>query len=269
LQEKLLEVEGLSKHYPVRRGLLGREVSVVKAVDGVTLSLSKGETLGLVGESGCGKTTLARLLLRLEEPTEGKVLYKGRDVFSLREEELQRYRREVQMIFQDPQSSLDPRMRVRDIIGEPLEIHGIVDEDERFERVVELLLEVGLSREDAEKYPHEFSGGQRQRIGIARALALKPSLIVADEPVSALDISIQAQILGLLRDLQEEHGLSYLFIAHNMAVVRQVSDRVAVMKAGRIVEEGSVDRIFKSPEHPYTRELLQAVPSSSPRLRRF
>ncbi len=266
---ELLEIRNLKKYYPIRAGFLSKHVGDVKAVDGISLSIKPRETLGLVGESGCGKTTLGKVVLRLEEPTDGQVLFKGRDIFSFEGEELKRYRQEVQMIFQDPQASLDPRMPVGESVGEALLIHGVEDEDERLSRVDELLVEVGLEAEHASRYPHEFSGGQKQRIGIARALALKPSLIVADEPVSALDISIQAQILNLLAELQREYGLSYLFIAHNMGVIKYVSDRVAVMKAGRIVEEATVEGIFEAPQHSYTRSLLAAVPVPNPRLKRL
>jgi peptide/nickel transport system ATP-binding protein/oligopeptide transport system ATP-binding protein len=266
---ELLEIRNLKKYYPIRAGLISKHIGDIKAVDGVSLSIKPKETLGLVGESGCGKTTLGKVILRLEEPTEGHVFFNGWDIFELEGEDLKRYRREVQMIFQDPQASLDPRMSVGESIGEALLIHGVEDEDERMNRVEELLLEVGLEAEHAWRYPHEFSGGQQQRIGIARALALKPSLIVADEPVSALDISIQAQILNLLSELQREHGLSYLFIAHNMGVIRYISDRVAVMKAGRIVEEGTVDEVFEAPKHPYTKSLLAAVPVPDPTVKRL
>ncbi len=266
---ELLEIRNLKKYFPIRVGLLSKHLGDVKAVDGVSLAINEGETLGLVGESGCGKTTLGKVVVRLEEPTGGQVLFRGRDVFSFKGEELRRYRREVQMIFQDPQASLDPRMTIGESIGEALLIHGVEDEGERLRRVEELLIEVGLEAMHSSRYPHEFSGGQKQRIGIARALALKPSLIVADEPVSALDISIQAQILNLLKELQEQYRLSYLFIAHNMSVIRYVSDRVAVMKAGRIVEEATVEEIFEAPQHEYSKSLLAAVPVPNPRLKRL
>lgn len=269
LSGELLEIKDLKKYFPIRAGLLSQHIGDIKAVDGVSLAIKVGETLGLVGESGCGKTTLAKVVMRLEEPTTGQVLFKGRNIFSFVGEELSRYRRDVQMIFQDPQASLDPRMTIGESIGEALLIHGIEDEEERLRRVEELLLEVGLEAEHATRYPHEFSGGQKQRIGIARALALRPSIIVADEPVSALDISIQAQILNLLKDLQEQHRLSYLFVAHNMAVIKYMSDRVAVMKAGRIVEEASVDDVFESPQHEYTKSLLAAVPVPNPYAKRL
>ncbi len=269
MSSKLLEIHELRKYYPIRSGFLSRYAGDVRAVDGVSLAIHEGETVGLVGESGCGKTTLGKVLIRLEEPTGGEVLFKGKNVLSLKDDDLKRYRREVQMIFQDPSSSLDPRMAAGDSIGEALLIHGMENEGERLGKVKELLDEVGLEAEHAQRYPHEFSGGQRQRIGIARALALRPKLIIADEPVSALDISIQAQILNLLNDLKKEHSVSYLFIAHNMAVVRYLCDRVAVMKAGIIVEEGEVEKIFNSPEHPYTKALLEAAPVLNPHARRL
>jgi ABC-type oligopeptide transport system ATPase subunit len=269
LRNKLLEIREIRKYYMVRTGFLSRNVSDLKAVDGVSLGINEGETLGLVGESGSGKTTLGRVIIRLDEPTEGQVLFGGRNVFSLKGNDLKHYRREVQMIFQDPSASLDPRMTAGDSIGEALLIHGMEDEWERMRRVEELLNEVGLEASDYSKYPHEFSGGQKQRIGIARALALRPSLIIADEPVSALDISIQAQILNLLSELKSEHRLSLLFIAHNMGVIKYLCDRVAVMKDGRIVEEGSVEEVFTSPQHPYTKALLEAMPVPNPHARRL
>ncbi|MEE8403707.1 MAG: ATP-binding cassette domain-containing protein [Candidatus Hydrothermarchaeaceae archaeon] len=266
---ELLKIVDLKKYYPIRSGILSKHVGDVKAVLGVSLKIKKGETLGLVGRSGCGKTTLGKVVMRLEEPTAGQVLFEGRDVFSFDDFELGRYRRKVQMIFQNPQGALDPRMTVGDSICEALIIHGYGDDEERQGRVGELLEEVGLEAEHAFRYPHEFSGGQRQRVGIARALALRPSLIVADEPVSALDISIQAQILNLLKELQKKRDLSYLFIAHDMGVIRYMSDRVAVMEGGRIVEEGTVEEIFDSPQHPFTRTLLSAVPVPNPHERRL
>jgi oligopeptide transport system ATP-binding protein len=269
LSAELLEINDIRKYFPIRSGLLARHVDDVKAVDGVSLSIKEGETLGLVGESGSGKTTLGKVILRLEKPTSGQALCKGADIFSLKGEDLRNYRKDVQMIFQVPQASLDPRMTAGDSIGEALLIHGMTDETERLERVGELLVEVGLEKGHASRYPHEFSGGQQQRIGIARALALTPKLIVADEPVSALDVSIQAQILNLLVKLQKDYGLSYIFIAHNMSVIRYVSDRVAVMKSGRIVESGSVEEVFESPKHPYTKSLLDAVPIPNPRVKRL
>ncbi len=260
----LLEVQDLQTWFPIRRGLLQRVSGHVKAVDGVSFHLRKGETLGLVGESGCGKTTVGRTLLRLIEPTGGRVLFEGRDVLRMAGEELRLLRRRMQIIFQDPGGSLNPRMRVGRIVGEPLEVHGVARGDELRERVERLLERCGLWAAAADRYPHEFSGGQRQRIGIARALAIKPSLIVCDEPTSALDVSIQSQILNLLKDLQDEFQLSYLFISHDMAVIHHICDRVAVMYDGKIVEEGTRDDIIQRPQHPYTQRLLAAVPEADP-----
>ncbi|MBI4289733.1 MAG: dipeptide ABC transporter ATP-binding protein [Chloroflexi bacterium] len=265
---KLVEVKDLKKYYPVTAGLLARRLGEVKAVDGVSLDIHEGETLGLVGESGCGKSTLGRTLVRLEEPTAGRIVFRGRDISHLDREGLKGLRREIQMVFQDPQASLDPRMRVGDTIGEALLIHGMKDEGERERRIEELLMRVGLEPGHAERYPHEFSGGQKQRIGIARALAVNPKLIVADEPVSALDVSIQAQILNLLADLKAEFGLSYLFIAHDLSVIRYISDRIAVMYLGKIVELAPRDHIFDHPLHPYTEALLSAVPVPNPHIKR-
>jgi len=263
--QPLLEVRGLQTWFPIRRGLLQRIRGHVKAVDGVDFALGKGETLGLVGESGCGKTTVGRSILRLIEPTGGEVLFEGRDVRRMRAEELRLLRRRMQIIFQDPGGSLNPRMRVGRIVGEPLEVHGIARGDALRDMVEKLLERCGLWKAAADRYPHEFSGGQRQRIGIARALALNPSLIVCDEPTSALDVSIQSQILNLLKELQAEFGLSYLFISHDMAVIHHICDRVAVMYDGKIVEAGSRDEIIRSPRHPYTQRLLAAVPEADPR----
>ena len=265
LERPLLEVVDLKMHFPVRRGLLQRRVGTVKAVDGVSFHLRKGETLGLVGESGCGKTTVGRAILRLLEPTGGSVLFDGRDVLAMPSAELRQARRRMQIIFQDPGGSLNPRMRVGRLVGEPLEVHGLAKGDELREQVGALLERCGLWRGAADRYPHEFSGGQRQRIGIARALALRPDFIVCDEPTSALDVSVQSQILNLLGDLQKEFGLSYLFISHDMAVIHHICDRIAVMWNGRIVEEGDRDRIINRPEHAYTRALLSAVPEADPR----
>jgi oligopeptide transport system ATP-binding protein len=263
--QPLLEVRGLQTWFPVRRGLLQRVVEHVKAVDGVDFTLAKGETLGLVGESGCGKTTVGRTILRLIEPTGGEILFEGRDVRRMGAEQLRLLRRRMQIIFQDPGSSLNPRMRVGRIVGEPLEVHGIAKGEELRERVERLLERCGLWKAAADRYPHEFSGGQRQRIGIARALALNPSLIVCDEPTSALDVSIQSQILNLLKDLQDEFGLSYLFISHDMAVIHHICDRIAVMNNGRIVESGTRDEVIRTPKDAYTRRLLAAVPEADPR----
>ena len=263
--EPLLEVTDLVKHYPVRRGLLRREVDQVRAVDGVSFTLRQGETLGLVGESGCGKSTLCRAALQLIEPTSGSVRFEGREIAGLSRREMRPLRREMQIVFQDPYASLNPRKRVGQIVGDPLRLHGIASGGEARRRVLELLKRVGLSGEHYDRYPHEFSGGQRQRIGIARALALRPKLIVADEPVSALDVSIRAQILELLAELQEDFGLTYLFVAHDIGVVRHVSDRIAVMNEGRIVEEGPADRVCERPSDPFTQKLLAAVPVPDPR----
>ena len=264
----LLTVKDLRKHFPVRRGLLRRVCGYVKAVDGVSFDLTRKQTLGLVGESGCGKTTAGRTIIRLLEPTAGHVVFHGRDLSGLSGERLRRMRRHMQIIFQDPYSSLNPRMTAGAIIGEGLLIHGIARGGEVRGRVRALLERVGLEAEHASRYPHEFSGGQRQRIGIARALALHPEFIVCDEPVSALDVSIQAQVINLLEDLQEEFDLSYLFIAHDLSVVRHISDRVAVMYLGKIVEIGRCDAIFEDPQHPYTHALLSAVPVADPKAKR-
>jgi len=265
---KLVEVDNLKKYYPITVGLLSRHVADVKAVDGVSFYITEGETLGLVGESGCGKSSLGRTLLRLEEPTAGRIWYRGNDITQWDKKQLKALRREAQMIFQDPQSSLDPRMTVGDSIGEALLIHGASDEKERGDRVSELLERVGLGAEHAARYPHELSGGQKQRVGIARALAVKPKLIVADEPVSALDVSVQAQILNLVTDLQEEMGLAYLFIAHDLSVIGHVSDRIAVMYLGQIVELAGRADLFSHPLHPYTEALLSAVAVPDPHQKR-
>jgi len=260
LNHKLLEVKDLKKYYPVTGGLLSWHLGDVKAVDGVSFYINEGETLGLVGESGCGKSTLGRTILRLEEPTEGKIIYQGIDITSLGKKALRELRKEIQIIFQDPQASLDPRMTIEQSIGEPLLIHGVKDDRERAKRVVEILERVGLEVQHSWRYPHEFSSGQRQRIGIGRVLTLNPRLIIADEPVSALDVSIQAQILNLMLDLQKEFGLAYLFIAHDLSVIRQVSHRVAVMYLGKIVELAERDEAFQNALHPYTQALLSAIP---------
>jgi len=266
--EMLLEVKGLKKYFPVRKGVFRRVVAHVKAVDRIDFFIKKGETLGLVGESGCGKTTTGRCILRLIEPTAGQVIFyqdgQGIDITKLRSRQLKALRREMQIIFQDPYSSLNPRMTIGDIVGEPLVVHRIARGKEREQRVKELLEAVGLNPQYMKRYPHEFSGGQRQRIGIARALALDPQLIIADEPVSALDVSIQAQVLNLLEDLQKEFGLTYLFIAHDLSVTKHISDRIAVMYLGKIVEMANTDELFKNPKHPYTEALLSAVPVPDP-----
>ena len=261
----LLEVENLKTHFPVRRGILQRVVDHVRAVDGVNFKINPGESLGLVGESGCGKTTVGRTILRLIPATSGVVKYEGENVFDMNATEMRDIRRKMQIIFQDPAGSLNPRMRVGRIVGEPLEVHGLASGDQLRERVENLLERCGLWRQAADRYPHEFSGGQRQRIGIARALALEPRLIVCDEPTSALDVSIQSQILNLLADLQDDFGLSYLFISHDMAVIHHVCDRIAVMLDGQIVEEGDRDSIIEMPQHEYTKALLSAVPEADPR----
>jgi len=262
----LVEVRNLKKYFPIRKGLLQREVGRVHAVDDVTFAVREGETLGLVGESGCGKSTLGRTVVRLLEPTEGDVLFRGRSIGKLRTRALRPLRREMQMIFQDPYASLNPRKRIGSIIGAPLEIHGIGDKAERKKQVQELLETVGLSPEHYNRFPHEFSGGQRQRIGVARALALRPKLVVADEPVSALDVSIQSQMLNLLDDLQNELQLTYIFIAHDLGVVRHVSDRIAVMYLGKLVELSPAEELYQGPIMPYTEALLSAVPIPDPDL---
>jgi oligopeptide/dipeptide ABC transporter ATP-binding protein len=256
----LLEVCGLKKHFPINKGLFSRASGYVYAVDGVSFHIDRGETLGLVGESGCGKSTVGRTLLKLLEPTEGQILVNGEDITALDEAQMLPYRRQMQMIYQDPYASLNPRMSAGEIVGEPLIIHRVAAPKERRERVAHLFDRVGLRPELVNSFPHEFSGGQRQRIGIARALALNPELIVGDEPVSALDVSIQAQIINLLMDLQDEFKLSYLFVAHDLAVVEHISDRVAVMYLGRIVETTDKTSLFEMPLHPYTEALLSAVP---------
>jgi oligopeptide/dipeptide ABC transporter ATP-binding protein len=264
----VLRVEGLKKHFPVRRGLLQNVAGHVKAVDGVSFAINAGETLCLVGESGCGKSTVGKTILRLQEPSAGQIWLGGTDVTRLTEEQMHIHRRQVQMVFQDPYSSLNPRMRVHQIVGEPLENYALSEGAEKERQVVALLEKVGLRKDAMDRFPFEFSGGQRQRLGIARALALNPRLIVADEPVSALDVSVQAQVLNLLMDLQDEFGLAYLFISHDLAVVEHIGHRIAVMYLGRIVELAPKDRIFAQPLHPYTEALMAAAPIADPRARR-
>ena len=264
----LLVVEGLVKYFPVRGGMFQRAVAWARAVDGVSFRVRQGETLGLVGESGCGKTTVGRAILRLIEPTAGEVYFDGQRVLKLHGRALKDIRRNMQVIFQDPYASLDPRMAVGESIAEGLQVHRIGDKESRRQTMLEMLRTVGLEEYHARRYPHEFSGGQRQRIGIARALALRPRFIVADEPVSALDVSIQSQVLNLLKDLQAEYGLTYLFIAHNLSVVEHISDRVAVMYLGKIVELADRDELYRNPLHPYTQALMSAIPLPNPRARR-
>jgi oligopeptide transport system ATP-binding protein len=266
-REPLITVDGLKTYYPIKKGILSRTVGHVKAVDGVSFSIFEGETLGLVGESGCGKSTIGRSIVRLENPTEGKIIFQGDDITGLSNKQMSDYRSNLQIIFQDPFSSLNPRKRIKDIIAEPLKVHQIVQPKDIQKRVDELLDMVGLPKHYKNRYPHEFSGGQRQRIGIARALSLNPKLIVCDEPVSALDVSIQAQVLNLLSDLQKELNLTYLFIAHGLGAVKYISDRIAVMYLGKVVEVAKTEDIFKNPKHPYSLALLNAYPVPNPNLR--
>ncbi|MGD6844827.1 ABC transporter ATP-binding protein [Bacillus infantis] len=268
MAEVLLEVNQLKKYFPITGGLFGKKTGDVKAVDDVSFYVNKGETLGIVGESGCGKSTTGRMLMRLIEPTEGKVLFEGKELTGLNDSEMRKMRKEMQMVFQDPFASLNPRHTVEKILEEPLIVHGMGDKKERKQRVREMLEVVGLSSWHAKRYPHQFSGGQRQRIGIARALMTRPKLIIADEPVSALDVSIQSQVLNLLEDLQKEFQLTYIFIAHDLGVVRHISDRVGVMYLGRLVEITTAEKLYENPLHPYTSALLDAVPVPDPDLRK-
>jgi oligopeptide/dipeptide ABC transporter ATP-binding protein len=267
MPKTLLEATNIVKHFPIKGGVFLKEIAAVKAVDGVSLTIDEGETVGLVGESGCGKTTFGRAILRLEEPTSGDIYFEGESILSYDKNKMQALREKMQIIFQDPFSSLNPRKTVAHIIGEPLLVHGMRSRKKRDERVLELLRVVGLRKEHMRRYPHQFSGGQRQRIGVARALALNPKLIVCDEAVSALDVSIQAQVINLLKDLQDEFGLTYLFISHDLSVVEHVSDRVAVMYLGKIVEFAPSQTLYKTPLHPYTQALLSAVPVPDPALK--
>jgi len=263
----LLEAHNIVKHFPIKGGVFMKEIAAVKAVDGVSLTIDEGETVGLVGESGCGKTTFGRAILRLEEPTSGEIYFEGESILSYDKNKMQALREKMQIIFQDPFSSLNPRKTVSHIIGEPLLVHGMKSRKKREERVLELLRVVGLRKENMRRYPHQFSGGQRQRIGVARALALNPKLIVCDEAVSALDVSIQAQVINLLKDLQDDFGLTYLFISHDLSVVEHISDRVAVMYLGKIVEFSPSQALYQTPLHPYTQALLSAVPVPDPALK--
>lgn len=262
--EKLLEVENLKKYFPIKKGFLKKRINYVKAVDGVSFSIKRGETLGLVGESGCGKTTTGRTIVRLYEPTHGKIIYDGQDISNIDEVEMKPYRKKIQMIFQDPYASLNPRMTVADIVKESMIVNNMYSESERKAKASELLEVVGLNSEQANRYPHEFSGGQRQRVGIARALVVEPELIVCDEPISALDVSIQAQIVNTLEELQQEFGLTYLFIAHDLSMVKHISDRIAVMYLGSIVEMAESNELYKNPKHPYTNALLSSIPIPDP-----
>lgn len=264
--EKLIEVKNLKKFFTKNKGFIKKDVEVVKAVDDVSFYIKKGETLGLVGESGCGKSTTGRTIIRLYNPTAGEILYDGKDIAKLGNHDLMKYRRKMQMIFQDPYASLNSRMTVSDIIGEPMDIHHLASGKEREERVFELLETVGLGKDHASRYPHEFSGGQRQRIGIARALAVDPEFIICDEPISALDVSIQAQVVNMLDDLQQERGLTYLFIAHDLSMVKHISNRVGVMYLGSLVEVAKSGELYKNPVHPYTQALLSSIPIPDPDL---
>jgi oligopeptide transport system ATP-binding protein len=268
MSELLLEVKGLKKYFPITGGLLGRKQGEVKAVDDVSFFVRKGETLGIVGESGCGKSTTGRLLIRLIEASEGKIVFEDKEITSMSKSELRKTRRDIQMVFQDPYASLNPRHSIEQILEEPLIVHGIGTKEERRKQVREMLEVVGLSSYHAKRYPHQFSGGQRQRIGIAKALMTKPKLIIADEPVSALDVSIQAQVLNLMKDIQKEFQLTYIFIAHDLGVVRHISDRVGVMYLGRLIELTESEELYENPKHPYTKALLSAVPIPDPDIKK-
>jgi len=267
-QEVLLEVKNLKKYFTINSGLFGGKTEYVKAVDDISFTINKGETLGLVGESGCGKSTTGRTLIRLYDVTGGEIVFDGAEIGQMTEAELKPYRKKIQMIFQDPYASLNSRMTVADIIGEPLDIHGIASGEARQERIYELLHTVGLSKDHASRYPHEFSGGQRQRIGIARALAVNPDFIICDEPISALDVSIQAQVVNMLEDLQKEYGLTYLFIAHDLSMVKHISDRIGVMYLGKMAEIADSAKLYEEPKHPYTQALLSAIPIPDPEVTR-
>lgn len=260
----LVEIKDLKKYFPVKKGLFAPSHSYVKAVDGISFTINKGETLGLVGESGCGKTTCGRTIIKLYEPTGGQIIYDGHDLSSLSPKQMLPYRKKIQMIFQDPYASLNSRMTVGDIVGESIDIHGVYKGKDRMERIQNLLTTVGLNSEHASRYPHEFSGGQRQRIGIARSLAVQPEFIICDEPISALDVSIQAQVINMLEELQEKMGLTYLFIAHDLSMVKHISDRIGVMYLGKMVEIGNSDEVYGHPMHPYTKALLSAIPIPDP-----
>lgn len=266
-QQPLVEIQNLKKYYPIKKGILSKTVGHVKAVDGLNFSIYPGETISLVGESGCGKSTTGRAIVKLDPPTDGKVLFEGKDMATIQNKELRKIRTEMQIIFQDPYSSLNPRKRIGDLLAEPLIAHRLATKEEANKKVDQILEIVGLTKFHKSRYPHEFSGGQRQRVGIARALMLNPKLVVCDEPVSALDVSIQAQVLNLLKDLQKEFNLTYLFIAHGLGAVKYISDRIAVMYLGKIVEIGRTEDIFKNPKHPYTKVLLSAYPIPNPHLR--
>jgi oligopeptide/dipeptide ABC transporter ATP-binding protein len=268
MADTVLEIKELRKYFPIKTGLLKRTTGYVKAVDRLSFSVSKGETIGIVGESGCGKSTAGRTIMHLHEPTEGDVIYKGKSIKGLSSSELKGFRKEMQMVFQDPYSSLNPRFKVKTLLERPMNVHNMYSPKERDQRIAELLEKCGLDASSRNKYPHEFSGGQRQRIGIARALTMEPSVLILDEPVSALDVSIQSQIINLLEDLQEELGLTYLFISHDLSVVRHISDRVLVMYLGQMCELADTDTLFESPQHPYTQALLSAIPVPDPTMKR-